>query len=85
MKGRVFMSKNKRMTWAEIEKNYPAQWVRIENAEFDKDHPTTIIAGIVTKHGDEITSQDRIDVADGLCYTEFVEYGSSPQLGGICL
>ncbi|MBQ9438031.1 MAG: hypothetical protein IJU50_06825 [Lachnospiraceae bacterium] len=37
-----------RLTWPQIQKNYPDQWVGLTDVEYEKDSPATIRSAVVT-------------------------------------
>ena len=49
MKGVCLM--NKRLTWDEIQKEYPMQWVGLTDVQWDKDNNTDVESAIVSYHG----------------------------------
>lgn len=52
------MSENKRLTWCEIAKRYPDQWVGLTEAEYEPDNDATIKSAVVTytdKSKEELT------------------------------
>ena len=72
--------KKERLTWDQIKEQYPDQWVRLEDVEFDKNNRSTVVSAIVAKAGN-VVLQDRKDAAAGLCYNCFVESGKISYIG----
>ncbi len=68
-----------RRTWERIKKDYPEQWVRLENVEWVSGNNATVESAIVTKAG-SITTQDRIDAKHGKCFVIYVDTGKMLEI-----
>ena len=71
---------NERLSWQEIVKRFPDQWVRLEEVETEPDNDATIVSAIVTKAGD-LNGQDDVDAYEGKCWTTFVDGGNFFYIG----
>ncbi len=71
---------NERLTWQEIVKRFPDQWVRLEDVETEPDNDSTIVSAIVTKAGG-VNGQDDVDAYEGKCWTTFVDSGRHFHIG----
>ena len=80
MKGVVLMLNSNRRTWEQIRKDYPEQWVRLENVEWVPGNDATVESAIVVKAG-SITTQDRRDAMHGKCFVIYVDTGAYMNTG----
>ena len=74
----------KRMSWAEILRNYPDQWLRLEDVEWEKDNDNSIVSAVVTRVG-KPTAQDEFDAMDGKSVERFADSGRVFYVGGFTL
>ena len=80
MKGVIQMAK--RLTWKEIQTQYPDQWVGIVDAEFS--NPVTISAGIV-KYTEQDMSRDEmiLRAARGEMHAEYTTPDKYASVGAL--
>ena len=69
-----------RMSWDEIVRTYPEQWVRLENVVWEPDNDSSVVSAVVTRVGDP-SIQDLRDAMQSRSVERFTETKQNMHLG----
>ena len=71
-----------RMSWDQIRKSYPEQWVILSDVEFAPDNNVAVVSAVINRVG-EPTTEDYNDAYDGRTLVRFTTPEKTLQMGAL--